>query len=285
MSYTNETGTFQSSKDEFVLFWQKWLPKDGTPERIIVLQHGFGEHSGRYGNILEFFAGDRTAFYGLDARGHGRTEGIRGHVDQFQQYVDDLGDLIRIARKENGGMQVFLLGHSLGGLISLQYALEGTNQDNLHALLLSSAFLKMDMDLEKKVKKGVATLFARFMPATTMDANLDVTQLSHDQAVIDAYNEDPLVHGKVSFQMGVNSFALGAVLIDKAHGLKIPTYVFTGTADKIVSPEGSYELYEALTTQDKTLKTYEGLYHETMNEAGDDKWKVLGDLKAWVAAH
>lgn len=284
MAYRNETGTFASSKDGFELFWQKWLPAE-NPRRVVVIQHGFGEHSGRYGNVLKAFENDSTAFYALDSRGHGHSPGKRGHVDQFQQYVDDLGDLVQIARKENGGGKVFLLGHSLGGLISLQYALESNNQDNLVGLALSSAFLKMDMDLEKKIKKGVAGLFVRFMPAVTMDANLDVTNISHDPEVVKAYEEDPLVHGKVSFQMGVNSFALGEVLISKAHRLTIPTLVWTGTDDRIVSPDGSRELFAALQTQDKTFQEYPGLYHETMNEAGEAKWEVLADLKTWLDKH
>ncbi len=285
MAYRNESNTFSSSRDGFVLFWQKWLPPAEEPRRIFVVQHGFGEHSGRYANLLKSYENENTAFYALDARGHGRTGGKRGHVDQFQQYVDDLGDLIRIARKENGGSKVYLLGHSLGGLIALQYALEGSNQDNLHALLLSSPFIRMDMDAEKKIKKAVATLMVRFLPATAMDANLNLKYLSHDQEVIDAYTKDPLVHGRVSFQMAVNSFDLGKALVPKAHVLRVPVYIWAGTGDQIVAPEGSRELFEAISFQEKSLKLYDGLYHETMNEAGDDKWKVLSDLKTWVNAH
>ncbi|MBL8021226.1 MAG: lysophospholipase [Leptospirales bacterium] len=273
----------QSSKDDFPVFYQKWIP--AQVRRVLVIQHGFGEHSGRYGNILKFFEGTGTAFYALDARGHGKTGGKRGHVDQFQMYVDDLADLVAIARKENMNDQVYLLGHSLGGVIVLQYALQGTNQTNLEALIVSSPGLIIEMDAGKQVKKTLANLFASIVPDATLDANLDLTYLSHDQTVIDAYKNDPLVHGKISFQMGSNLFSIGKSILEKAGNLTIPVYVFQGTGDKIVSPESSRQLFANLTTSDKTLKLYDGLFHETMNESESDRNRVLGDLKEWFERH
>lgn len=273
----------QSSKDDFPVFYQKWTPPQ--VRRVLVIQHGFGEHSGRYNNILKFFEGTGTAFYALDARGHGKTGGKRGHVDQFQMYVDDLADLVAIARRENMNDQVYLLGHSLGGVIVLQYALQGTNQTNLEALIVSSPGLIIEMDAGKQVKKTLATLFASIVPDATLDANLDLKFLSHDQAVIDAYKNDPLVHGKISFQMGSNLFSIGKSILEKAGHLTIPVYVFQGTGDKIVSPESSKQLFASLTTSDKTLKLYDGLYHETMNESEPDRNRVLGDLKEWFERH
>lgn len=283
MSYQHTTGSITSSHDGFELFMQKWIPTQ--VRRVFVVQHGFGEHSGRYGNLLEALDGTGAAIYAIDSRGHGKTGGKRGHVDQFQNYVDDLADLIQLARKENMNDEVYLLGHSLGGVIALQYATQGTNQGNLSALVLSSPGLVIHMDFGKQIKKGLAATLSRIMPAVTLDANLDLKFLSHDQAVIDAYKADPLVHGKISFQMGSNLFHVGSALFKKSEQLTVPLYLFHGEADQIVSSEGSKRLYECAGSKDKTLKIYPGLFHETMNEAEADKKRVLGDLKAWIDAH
>ncbi len=281
--YSHSESTFQSSKDDFPIYFQKWTPQ--RVRKVLVIQHGFGEHSGRYQNIREAFEGTDTAFYALDSRGHGRTGGKRGHVDQFQLYVDDLADFIQLVRKENMNDEVYLLGHSLGGVIALQYALQGTNQTNLAALIVSSPGLIIEMDPAKQVKKVMATLFSSIAPAATLDAGLDLTYLSHDQSVIDAYKADPLVHGKISFQMGSNLFHVGKSIFEKASHLTIPVYVFQGTGDKIVSPESAKHLYEMLKTEDRTLKMYDGLFHETMNELPADRQKVLGDLRQWFEKH
>lgn len=283
MNYKHSTGIIKSSHDGFELFMQKWIPSQ--VRRVFVVQHGFGEHSGRYGNLLAAFEGTGSAFYAIDSRGHGQTGGKRGHVDQFQHYVDDLADLVQIARKENMNDEVYLLGHSLGGVIALQYATQGTNQGNLNALILSSPGLIIQMDFGKQIKKALAATFSRLMPAVTLDADLDLKFLSHDQSVIDAYKADPLVHGKISFQMGNNLFHVGHALFKKSEQLTVPLYLFHGSADAIVSPEGSKRLYEAAGSKDKTLRIYEGLYHETMNEAPADRTRVLGELKAWIESH
>ncbi len=281
--YQHTEAAFRSSKDDFEIVFHKWLPPQ--IRRVIVVQHGFGEHSGRYANLRNALQGSGAAIYALDSRGHGKTGGPRGHVAQFQNYVDDLGDLVELARKENMNDQVYLLGHSLGGVIALQYALQGSNQSNLEALIVSAPALIIEMDFAKHVKKALATLFARVAPATTLDANLDLKYLSRDQAVVDAYKADPLVHGKVSFQMGSNLFHVGKAIFEKASHLTIPIYIFQGTGDKIVSPDSSRRLFELLTTSDKTLQLYEGLYHETMNELAPDREKVFADLKEWLEKH
>ncbi|MCB1175885.1 MAG: lysophospholipase [Leptospiraceae bacterium] len=282
-SYKHSESTLNSSKDNFSVFYQSWIPDE--VRRIVVFQHGFGEHSGRYGNLIEAFSGTGTAFFGLDARGHGRTEGKRGHVAQFQLFVDDLADLIALAQDAHPQQPLLLLGHSMGGIIALQYALEGSNQRNLQGLIVSSAGLELHMNLGQQIKKALAFTMARIMPAATVDADLDVNFLSHDPAVVQAYRDDPLVHGKISFQMGKNLLSLGKVIFQKASHLNIPCYIFHGTGDQIVNYKGSERLYEYLTTADKTLRIYPDFYHECMNEAADDKQTVLRELREWALAH
>ena len=284
--FEHSSSYFKSTKDGFPIYRRKWTPVGGKPpERVIVLQHGFGEHSGRYGFLLEKLASTRTAVYALDSRGHGETGGIRGHVDQFQMYVDDLSDLILLARKENNNQKVFLLGHSLGGVICLQYSTQSNHQENIRSLIISSAGIYPVMDTVKYIKRTLGQFLALVFPATTVDAGLDTSLLSHDTKVVEAYNNDPLVHGKISMQMGKNFFEVGEALVEKAERLTVPTFLFHGADDGIVDARSSEVLYEKLKQEDRKLSIYPGLYHETMNESPADRETVLGEVRDWIMNH
>ena len=280
MSYINKQSNFKSSLDNKNIFYQSWTKPN--PTHVLILQHGFGEHSDRYKNILDTLKDESISVYALDSRGHGRSEGKRGHVDQFQNYIDDLSDLIRIAKEEEKKQKVVLLGHSLGGVIALQYATEGFNQENLSGIIASSPGLKIKMDFEKEIKKFAAQILSSIMPSTTLDANIDLQFLSHDQSVIEAYKKDPLVHGKVSFQMGLNLFNLGSALFQKAHLISVPIFMIHGDADGITDYEGTKEFFSNLTTPNKEIKIYPGLFHEMMNELPKDKEIVLRDVKNFI---
>ncbi len=276
MAYTNKQSSFQSERDKSNIFYQSWTKPNA--KRVLILQHGFGEHSDRYGNILEKLKDDDFNIYALDSRGHGRSDGKRGHVDQFQYYIDDLTELIYIAREEQKVNKVSLLGHSLGGVISLQYALEGFNQDNLDGLILSSPGIMIKMDFEKEVKKFIGGFFTALFPDTTIDANLDLNYLSHDKSVIEAYKKDKLTHGKISFQMATNLFNLSKALYEKANHIHVPILIIHGEEDGIADVNGSRDLFRHLTVEKKFIKTYSGLYHELMNELPKDRDLVLNDV-------
>ncbi|MEM8966002.1 MAG: lysophospholipase [Bacteroidota bacterium] len=281
--YQHTISQFNSSTDGFPLFYQQWLPE--KKERIIVFQHGLGEHSGRYQNLIQAFARTSTAFYALDARGHGRTNGKRGHVDRFQLFVSDLHDLIKRVQQENNHQKIFLLGHSMGGAIVLKYAITDDYQDHLHGLIASSPAIKPAMDWIKKLQKPMATLLARLTPSLTLDNQLNVNDLSHHELVVMSYQNDPLVHSKASARLGDALFNVHKDILSRASSLHIPVYLMHGTADRLTDPQGTQQFYNSLTTTDKTLKLYEGLYHETMNERPEDRVRVLDDLKSWVLSH
>lgn len=281
MAYQHRTQTLVTTTDSLELFWQKWLP-EGTVKRVVVFQHGMGEHSGRYQHLLSAFNDTGTAFYALDARGHGRSPGRRGYVMHFERFADDLGDLIRLARSEHEGQKVFLLGHSLGGVIALDFALRPKSQDYLRGLVLSSAAIELPHGGMNRVAKPAARLLARLAPGAILVNMLRQTDLSHDTEAVAAYRADPLVHSKVTALLGHTLFQLNQHFYAEAHRLRIPVYLFHGTADRITSPEGSKKFFERLTLDDKTLNLYEGLFHETMNELPTDRQKVLRDLAEWV---
>lgn len=281
MAYQQSTHLLTTTTDPVELFWQKWVP-NGAIERVLVFQHGIGEHSGRYQHLLDAFDDTGTACYALDARGHGRSSGRRGYLTHFERFADDLSDLIRVARSENDGQTVFLLGHSLGGAIALDFALRPRNQVHLRGLILSSAAIELPRSASNRILKTAAGVLSPLLPGVVLNTQLRLAYLSHDAEAVAAYRADPLVHRKASVRMGHTLYNLSQGFYERADQLTIPVYLFHGTADRITSPEGSESFFARLTTADKKLNLYESLYHETMNELPADRDKVLNDLREWV---
>ncbi|MEK6477578.1 lysophospholipase [Catalinimonas sp. 4WD22] len=279
MSYQNIQDFFYSPKDNCRCFWQKWIPEEQI-KRTIVFQHGLGEHSGRYANLLNYFEGSGTAFYAMDARGHGRSEGKRGHVNALTDFAHDLHELVKQVIEEQNIKQVMLMGHSLGGVIAALYALN--YQKDLSALILSSPGIEPYWNAYLKVARLAAKGLVPLLPSLTLSSNINAKYLSHDQEVIAHYKADPLVHGLGSVRLGYEMFNVHKTLYAKAGQLYIPLYIMHGTGDRITTSEGSQRFYELARSTDKTLKLYDGLYHEMINEIPVARADVLRDLREWV---
>lgn len=279
----HKASTLTNPADKFDFYIQTWKPE--TIKKVLVVQHGFGEHSGRYQNLLGALENENTAVYALDARGHGKTPGKRGHIADFEQFASDLAILIQKVRSENSGVPIFLLGHSMGGLIASLAALKPEIAKELKGLVISSGAFKPALDTVQSIKLGVASILARISPATTLPAGLDSNLISRDDSVVQAYKNDPLVHGKISFKMGVDLVATGDRMLNEASRITLPVLVFHGDADGIATVEGSKKFFQALSSQDKTIKIYPGFYHETMNEPFADRQQVLADVVGWINKH
>lgn len=279
MTYKHTQDYFFASSDYCRLFWQKWIPEEPV-KAVIVFQHGLGEHSGRYQNLLDIMQGRGIAFYAMDARGHGQSEGIRGHVKPFSQYADDLHQLIQLAKKEQQVDKIFLLGHSLGAIIAADYALR--HQEELKGLLLSSSGILPQMGGYFSVLKQVTKVLDKYVPELSLGSYLNLKYLSHDKKVIDDYKADPLTHGKATPALGHAVFNIHKRHFAEAPKLSVPLLVFHGTADGLTNPRGSEQFYQLSGSQDKTLQLYEGLYHETMNEIPVCRAEVLKDVRNWI---
>lgn len=259
-------------------YWQAWLP--GTEARgVVVLVHGFGEHSARYAHVGTRLATAGFAVYAADHRGHGRTEGRRANVERMALVVDDLGGFVRFAADRHRGLPVFLVGHSLGGLIALQYA---TGPDAaLDGLVLSGPLVQVTVG--SAVLKRLAGVLSALVPDLQVTA-LDVDAISRDPQVVRAYRDDPLVHhGKIPARTGAEILATAEALPDRLPALKVPLLLLHGTEDRICVPAGSILVHDTVSSPDKTLRRYDGLYHEIFNEPEQDE--VLGDLVSWLEAH
>jgi acylglycerol lipase len=271
-------GTFKGTGN-LNLYWKCWLP-DGQPKAIILVAHGLGEHINRYTNLVNNVVPRGFAVYGLDHQGHGKSEGTRCYIDRFQIYIDDLKTFYDIVHKENPGLKIILLGHSMGGLIATVYAVQ--HQKELDALVVSAPSLKPGEGITPTTIT-MARILSAIIPKMGVQS-LPSIYLSHDKAVVEAYDKDPLVYrGKITARLGSELFSAMAKLENQIPTLTLPMLVMQGTDDKLVEHEGAKMLYAKAGSSDKTLKLYEGFYHEIFNEP--DRAKVFADLDPWLDSH
>ena len=274
----HKEGRFTGCKN-LGLYYQCWLPT-GDTKAILLVVNGLAEHSGRYTNLVNRFVPKGYGVYSHDHRGHGKSEGLRCYVDRFSDYVSDLRTFFDIVRGQHGDTKIFLVGHSMGGTIATAYAVD--HQDELAGLLLSGASVTVSSTVPPTLIAVARVLSAVLPKMGTMV--LDASAISRDQAVVDAYVNDPLVYrGKIRARTGAELIKIWQELPAQMPQINLPILIMHGTADQLSDPEGSRMLYERVGSKDKTLKLYEGFYHEIFNEP--EREQVFADMEAWLAAH
>jgi alpha-beta hydrolase superfamily lysophospholipase len=267
-----------SACDSLELYHQAWLP-DGEPKAVFVVVHGYGEHSGRYLNPVNYFVPRGLALYAYDLRGHGKSPGPRGHIVHFDEYLADTNAFLKLVQQLNPGHKLFLLGHSLGGLIVSAYV-ENYPTDDLSGLIMSSAFLGFRMQVPA-VKAAVGRVMSSLMPALTMKNDLSAALLSHDLAVVAAYDTDPLNHHVGTARFLTEVTTAQARTLERAGEVKLPLLVMYAGDDQIADPERSRVFFERAASADKTIHGYDGYYHEIFNET--NKEVVFKDWECWLA--
>lgn len=259
------------SGDGLTLFYRAWRP--ATPRASLVLSHGYAEHSGRYAALAEALAGHGFAVYAPDHRGHGHSEGERANVRRFGSYAQDLRSLVTTIPQEPR----FLLGHSMGGAIAALLALEHPRL--IGGLILSGPFLENATQVSPLLM-ALSGLVSRLLPSLPT-LKLDTSLLSRDPEVVRSYENDPLVYtGGTKARLGAQMIAAGAEVLRRAGKLRLPTLILHGAADRIADPAGSHKLYARLAAEDKTLKLYDGFYHEIFNEPGRER--VVEEVLEWL---
>ena len=200
--------TFESKwegNDGITFFMQGWEP-DSAPEALLALIHGLGEHTGRYAHVGRVMTDAGYALAGFDLRGHGKSGGARGHAASLDVYMQDIRQFLDLLAQRYPGIPHFLYGHSLGGLLSLSYALQYSA--GLKGVMVSGAALRSSLQ-EQKGKIAIAKLLGALFPALTLQSGLDPTTISRDRKVVDAYVSDSLVHNSTS--LGLGKSALSAI--------------------------------------------------------------------------
>jgi acylglycerol lipase len=257
------------------LYWQAWLPV-ADARAVVVIAHGASEHSSRYAHVGERLVSAGFAVYALDHRGHGRSEGKRAQLDRMNHVIADLRAFVDLAAARHPGAPVYLLGHSMGGGISIAYAVR--HQDTLAGLLLSGPVA------DPGTANPVTRMLSKVLSAITPDLGVyavDASLVSRDPDVVRDYEQDPLIfHGKLPARTVAELSGAVAGFPDEVGGLRLPLLVMHGGADGLVPVAGSRMVHERASSEDKTLVVYDDLYHEILNEP--EQGEVLDRIVGWL---
>jgi alpha-beta hydrolase superfamily lysophospholipase len=256
------------------IFTRAWLPV-ARPRAAIILIHGFNAHSGYMRWPAEQFAASGLAAYALDLRGRGKSEGERFYVENFSDYLGDVDKLVRIARSENPGIPVYVLGHSAGGVIATSYVLE--HQSEIAGLICESFAYDVGLpDAVSLILKGISHL-APHLHVFTLKNEV----FSRDPKAVAVMDNDPLIANESQpAETAAEMLKAAERLTGNFPKLTVPVFIIHGTVDKATRPAGSQRFYDAAGSKDKTLKLYDGHYHDLLNDLG--KEEVMADILAWI---
>ena len=249
---------------------REWTP-DGDARAVVVLVHGIAEHSGRYERTGRLLAEAGFWVRSFDAVGHGASGGDRVDIDEWSRFHDQVESHMEWAKEQ--GTPVILMGHSMGGLISLGYTLDGRNEPDL--LVLSAPALGGGAAWQR----ALAGPAARIAPKLSMPQNVKGEQLSRDPEVAELYFSDPLVHTKATTRFGKAMFDAMDDAIGKAEHLEVPTLVLHGGADTLVPPQSTAFLADLPNCE---RRLYPTLRHEILNEPEGPE--IVAEIIEWINA-
>lgn len=283
MTATHDSGRITTA-DQLDLVWQSWTP--ASPRGVIVIIHGLAEHGGRYRDTAEFFAANGWAVFTCDLRAHGLSPdpigSARVHVNRFTDYLLDVDALVALAKVKHEGLPLYILGHSMGGLVTIRYALQ--KPQVLAGAIISSPALGTHPQFKPPLfLKLMVSILSRLMPRLLVDSGLDTQAISRDPVIVKAYVDDPLVSKKVSTRW----YSEIIKSMKKAHKdaplLQTPMLVMQSGADRLVDPTAPARW--AKLTRDGLVESvlWEGLYHEMFNEPEKDQ--VRAKTLDWLDAN
>lgn len=269
---------FFTTTDGTKLYYQVWKP-DTEPKAIVQIVHGLAEYGSRYMNVVNALIPEGFGVYANDHRGHGKSEGVRGYINNFGEYLDDENAFTKLIQQEEKSIPIFLLGHSLGSIISIFHT--SKHSENFKGLILSGT----GFPATSKVNP-ILLLLARFLskiwPKGTIGLAL-ADDISRDPEVVEAYKTDPLVFQRITYRFGAEMLKAGNNLAEPFSSIKIPILGQVGGSDQLMLNPS--DLFTSNTSSDKELKIYEGLFHEVYNELESDRKTVLDDLISWLNTH
>jgi alpha-beta hydrolase superfamily lysophospholipase len=266
------------SKDRARFYAVDWRPSQ--PRAAILLVHGLGEHCRRYDPVAEAFCASGLALLSYDQRGHGRTTGKRGHIPAMERAMDDIEHFLSETEARFPGLPRFLYGHSMGGVEVLNYTL--SRHPQINGVVCTSPGLATGEPVSR-AKLFIGNLLYSLLPDMTMPNGLDFNNLSHDKAVIDAYNKDPLVTPLVSARLGLDLINTGRWVEEHGEDFALPLLLMQGTGDHVVSPAATRRFAARVPSTLIVYREWEGLFHELHNEF--ERASVLREITTWIQSH
>lgn len=260
------------------LYYQGWYPEEPT-QAMVLLVHGLGGHGGLFQHAVEYLVPQGYEVYALDLRGHGRSQGQRGHINSWREFREDLHAFVQHIRMARSCCPFILWGHSLGGTIVLDYVLR--QGDQVQGLIASAPALGKVGISPKKILIGRA--LSRIAPRFSMTLGDREKLASQTSAIVSAYFKDPLRHEVASARLASEFFATVDWIYRNASQLQIPLLLMHGMDDQVTLPEGSRAFFQRVIYPDKEHREYPGSYHDLCVEM--DYQEIFKDLESWLVQH
>jgi acylglycerol lipase len=278
MSGTGERTGELRAEDGVRLHYRSW---PAPAERAVLLvSHGLGEHGGRYNALAEDLAGHGITVHAVDHRGHGRSGGRRGHVARFGELVRDFDSFrAAVAKEHPSGVPVFLLGHSMGGLIAIHH-LQAKGRAPYRGAILSAPLVGIAVEAPRW-KVAVSGFFSRWLPWLPFSNEIDTAMLSTAPGYDAAYRADTLLHNVITPRLYTEMVAAIGQAFERPDSIRIPLLVLAPTADRVVLPE-AVARFAAACPGEVEVRRYEGFQHESLNEK--DRQRAVADVAAWLDA-
>jgi alpha-beta hydrolase superfamily lysophospholipase len=278
----HNTGYFEG-RETRKLFYQCWKPEERKIKGYIIALHGWGTHSDRMKVPAEYLTGIGFNVYTFDFRGHWRNVGdYPGHIDSMDHLQKDIVLFMDLIKKEAEDKQIFLIGHSFGGLVSLIFAI---NHPGLDGVLVSSPLLqfKKELSLAKKLGKKITKPLSKLSPTKTTDMVIEQNLLTSDLKILRKHISDKKKLEKISLRTAAELEQSMKWALENANKLLCPVFIMQAGNDKLVEKSTSKDFYEAIKSKDKQYKEYPGFLHELWNEKG--RAQVYQDMYIWLEKH
>ena len=261
------------------LFGQVWQPP-GEARAILAIVHGLGEYSDRYHNFVQPLMSAGIELWSFDLRGHGRSPGMRGHINSWDEYRIDLDLFLRHISGENAGKSIFLDGHSLGSLIAADYVL--SNPIELEGVILSGLATE-PVGIATPARVMAAKLLSRIWPRFTIPTGIRGAQLTHIASVARAYDEDPLIFREATVRFGAESLAAIDRIKRRTPAFTAPVLLLHGQLDPLNAVSGPETFFKRAASVDKQLRIYPDTLHEPHND--ENYHEVVQEVTAWLDEH
>lgn len=267
-----------TSKDGTTMYGCSWLPPSGTNVKAVIgLVHGMGEHMGRYVHVGNWLSDEGFAVIGFDQRGHGRTEGRRGHIPAYDALFEGIDWALAEAAASHPGLPVFLIAHSMGGNVALNYMLR--KQPQIAGAIVSGPWLRLAFK-PPSIQVALGRIIERIYPAYTNDRPLKAANLTSDPEMIARYVNDPLGHGQITARFFFSMLRAGRWALEHADELRIPTLIMHATEDKVTSSDASKQFVEAAGAACEWIG-WDGFQHELFNEQRREE--VFAVMRDWLS--
>ncbi len=267
-----------NTSDGLALHVYEWVAED--PTAVVALIHGYGEHAGRYAHMAKAWAERGITTVAADLRGHGQSPGVRAHVDRFTDYHADAHAIVAHARSVASGKPVFMMGHSMGGLIALHVHVSGTRPD-LKGLLLSSPYLGLTLEVHP-LKAGLGKVMSSLIPTLGLPTGLAGADVCRDPELAKLYDTDPLNNKNATARWFTESTAAIDTVHARAASVNVPLIFLYGGDDKVASSDASDAIAAKLQMEDRTVERLAGVYHELVNEPPETRDPIIARYGDWI---